>query len=316
MLAALSIDIDETHHYRAIHGLPPSEEAAHAAYDIAIERAVMFARRLGANLTVFAVGRDLERPENADRVCNLARKGHAIESHSMSHRYDLVHASESAIRQEIVDSLDIIEHVTGRRPEGFRAPGYTVSTALFDAIESAGLAFDSSVFPCPAYFVAKTAVMGAMALVGRSSASVVGSPRVLFAPSEPYRPGRSVASRGRRSFVEIPIRVTRGPRLPVIGTSIALAGERGARALVAACSGVSFFNVELHAIDFLDVSDGLADLAPYQPELCRPVAARLRALEAFGVALRGRGYRFTTLAEMAGAVRDDEPNAPGRVSRG
>jgi peptidoglycan/xylan/chitin deacetylase (PgdA/CDA1 family) len=312
MLAALSIDIDETHHYRAIHGLPPSEEAAHAAYDVAIERAVDFARRLGASLTLFAVGRDLDRPENADRLRDLARKGHAIESHSMSHRYDLVEASESAMRREIVDSLDIIENVTGRRPVGFRAPGYTVSTALFDAIEGAGLAFDSSVFPCPAYFAAKAAVMGAMALVGRSSASVVGSPRVLVAPTEPYRPGRSVASRGRRSFVEIPIRVTRGPRLPVIGTSIALGGELGARALVAACRGVPFFNVELHAMDFLDASDGLADLAPHQPELRRPIAARLRALAAFGAALRDRGYRFVTLAEMAGAVCDDERSAPRR----
>ena len=306
MLAALSIDLDELHHYRAIHGLPPSREAAHAAYDVAIERALAFARVFGASLTLFAVGRDLERSQNVDRIRRVAQAGHTIESHSMSHRYDLVRASSAEIRREIVESFDLIESVAGRRPVGFRAPGYTLSRDILDALEEVGAKFDSSVFPCPAYHAAKALVMGLMALSGRSSSSILSSPRAVLAPSEPYRPGRSFTSRGDRRLVEIPIRVTRGPRLPVIGTSIALAGELGARALVAGCGKVRFFNLELHAMDFLDVSDGLADLAPFQIELRKPLSLRLRALSALCSSLRDRGYRFTTLAEIADVVAEDE----------
>ncbi len=313
MLAAISIDLDETHHYRAIHGLPPRTGAArvvsgagHEAYDLAIERALTFAREHRAPLTFFAVSDDLARPENAERIRRVAAAGHAVESHSRSHRYDLSRAPSAELRAEVRDSFDVIRAVTGRRPAGFRAPGYTLSEALLDALEEAGASFDSSVFPCPLYFGAKACAMAIIVARGRRSASILGSPAALAAPTEPYVPGRPYDRPGDRGIIEIPMRVTRGPRLPVIGTSLALAGETGARALVAACGRPRFWNIELHAMDFLDASDGLDDLAAHQPELRRPLGRRLRALDAALREIAHRGNRFTTLAEIASLAREDD----------
>src|SRR5258708_2842688 len=91
--ASLSVDLDELHHYRRIHGLPASSEAAHAVYDVAIARAAAFARHHAIGLTFFAVGEDLARERSAAALLEATRAGHVVESHSETHPYDLVRRS-------------------------------------------------------------------------------------------------------------------------------------------------------------------------------------------------------------------------------
>jgi len=302
LLAAVSVDLDGISHYHHIHGLAPLADGAvalHAVYDVALARMADFARAHDLPLTLFAIGADLVRPESAARLAELAARGHAVENHSFSHRYDLTRASAEEIRRDIEAGQEAITRATGRRPAGFRAPGYTVTDAVLDALEALGMRFDSSVFPCPAYYGAKALVMGAMRLRGRTSASVLDSPRVLAAPTRPYRPGKPWFRPGKRALVELPIQVTPGLRLPFIGTSIALAGPRVARLLAAPCAGEPLVNLELHGIDFLDADDGLPHLVPYQRELRIPLAQRLDALSAALDVFTKRGARFVTLEEAA-----------------
>ena len=61
-------------------------------------------------------------------------------------------------------------------------------------------------------------------------------------------------------------------------------------------------NLELHAIDFLDASDGLEALVGHQPELRVPLGARLDALAAALSVLARHGHAFVTLAEAAQAL--------------
>jgi peptidoglycan/xylan/chitin deacetylase (PgdA/CDA1 family) len=328
-LAAVSIDLDEIPNYYAIHGLAvpePSGAAVHgrpaselpgaasaprasaasalsAVYDTALPRIADFAAAHGIPVTLFAIGRDLERPESAASLRALSDAGHAVENHSYGHRYDLSRLDRAAVIDEVVRGADAIARAIGRRPAGFRAPGYTVSDALFDALEEAGVAFDSSVFPCPPYYAAKALAMGAQRAKGRGSAAILDTPRVLAAPRRPYRPGRPWYRRGDRRFVELPIQVTPGLRLPVIGTSVALAGAAGARWLARACAGEALVNLELHGMDFLDRSDGLEALAPYQPELRVPLGRRLEALGAFVEETARHGARLVRLEEAANEVR-------------
>lgn len=301
-LCAVSVDLDEVHHYFAIHGLAVPPGVASAAYDLALPRLGAYAEARGLPLTLFAVGEDLARPESAAVLRALVGRGHAVDNHSLSHRYDLTRLAPAEIAGEVEAGARAIERATGERPAGFRAPGYTVSDALFDALEDAGVAYDSSVFPCPPYYLAKAAAMAGMRLRGRTSRSILDTPRVLGAPTRPYRPGRPWHRRGGRRFVELPIQVTPGLRLPFIGTSVGLAGERGARWLAARCAGEAFVNLELHAIDFLDVSEGLGALLPHQPELRVPVARRLAALDAALDVLARAGHAFVVLEEAARAL--------------
>jgi len=301
-LAAISVDIDEIDNYAAIHGLagavdvPPS-----AIYDKALPRLASLFRELAIPATFFAIGRDLKRPENAVQLRHLHAAGHEIANHSLNHYYDLTRRDQATQSAEVRGGADAIEAAVGVRPRGFRAPGYTITDRLFEVLAREGVSYDSSVFPCPAYYAAKSAAIGLIKLRRRESRSVVDDPRVLTAPADPYRIGASYTRRGS-GMLELPIGVTSDAsgRLPYIGTFVALAGELGARALTRLASTRSFVNLELHGIDLADASeDGLQALAPHQLDLRKSALHKRVALAAAFEELKRRGFRFVTLSEAA-----------------
>lgn len=301
-LCAVSVDLDEIACYAAIHGLPPpSAAAARAIYERALPRLARVFEDEGIPATFFAVGADLDEP-NAARLAALRRAGHEIGNHSLSHRYDLTRLGREEIRAEIEGGAAAIERASGERPAGFRAPGYTITDEVFEVLAELGVRYDSSVFPCPAYFGAKAAAIGAIRARGRRSHSIVDDPRVLSAPADPYRVGRPYWRRGR-GIAELPIGVSRGPRLPYIGTNVVLSGTRGARLFTRAIVGRPLVNLELHGIDLADAEeDGLAFLAPHQLDLRRSAREKDAALRAALGELRGAGYCFVTLREAAEAL--------------
>lgn len=303
-LAALSIDLDEIGCYTAIHGLPPPEGArAHAVYRNAVPRFEDLLERLSLHATFFAIGRDLSDSSAAATIARLHAAGHEIGNHTFHHRYDFTRQDEAALQQDIRDGASAIEASTHSKPTGFRAPGYTIVDSVFEALHAQGYSYDSSVFPCPPYYAAKALAIGGIALRRRKSHSIIDDPRVLGASADPYRVGKPYHRKGA-GLLELPIGVTQDKtgRLPFIGTSLALAGERGAAWLTRRIVGRPLVNLELHGIDLCDAAaDDLQFLAPHQPDLRRTLDHKRRALESAIWVLRGAGYRFVTLAEAAKA---------------
>jgi len=298
-LAALSIDLDEIANYHQIHGLPEPQGAARTlVYDLAVPRLLELAARLDVPLTFFAIGADLQRSGARDGLRTARERGHEIANHSLDHMYDLTRLSRAGMRTQIEGGIRAIADSVGEEPVGFRAPGYTVTDEVFAVLSELGVRYDSSVFPCPAYFAAKAAAIGAIALAGRRSESVVDTPKVLCAPRRPYRVGRPYWTTGT-GILELPIQVTRGMRLPFIGTSLALAGVRGAKLLARMCVGEPLVNLEMHGIDVLDEADGLFALAPHQRDVRIDKERKIATFEAVVATLRNAGYRFVTLRDAA-----------------
>ena len=127
---------------------------------------------------------------------------------------------------------------------------------------------------------------------------------MLLAPTRPYRVGRPYWRRGRGTL-EIPVQVTRGLRLPFIGTTVTLAGPTRARWLARMCAGEPLVNLELHGIDVLDAGDGLEALRPHQRDVRVPWQDKVEALHGAVAELRERGHRFVTMAEAARRVAAD-----------
>jgi hypothetical protein len=298
-LCAVSVDLDEIPFYHRIHGLPePDASSANAVYDIALDRLADLARARDLPLTLFVIGSSAERPENAVRLRSLADRGHEIGNHTFSHPYDLTRLDTVRMADEVHLAQAAIERAIGTRPVGFRAPGYTITDALFGVLERSGFLYDSSVFPCPPYWALKAAAISAIRLAGRRSHSVYDTPLVLTAPTSPYRIGRPYWRTGM-GMTEIPIQVTSGLRLPFIGTALTMAGPSRAKLLARMVVGAPVVNLELHGIDLLDDTDGLSALRQHQRDVRIPVARKLDAIAAALEILRGHGYRFVRLDEAA-----------------
>ena len=299
-LASVSVDLDEVRHYFALHGLPLAAPL-HLVYERAIPRALDFARTLDISLTFFAVGRDLERHENAAILRDAAARGHEVGNHSLSHYYDLTRRPRSELEREVTLGADAIERAVGERPRGFRAPGYTMSDELFDVLAGAGVRYDSSVFPSPPYYAAKSAAMLASRLRGRKSSAIVAAPHVLRAPTRPYRVGRPFSSVGS-GLRELPIQVTPKVRLPYIGTSLVMLGPDGARLFTRTLLGEPFVNLELHGFDFLGLDDGLGALAAHQPDAQLSRDRKLASLGAALELLKRHEFSFVRLDTAADAL--------------
>jgi hypothetical protein len=299
--ANVSVDLDPVRCYGAIHGTageaspPPADDPIYR-HAIPRFRALFDAKRIRA--TFFVVARDLVDPGYARTIRALAEDGHEIANHSLDHPYDLVRLGPAAMTAQVEGGARAIEQALGRRPAGFRAPGYTVTDELFEVLAACGVRYDASVFPCPAYFAAKVGALALLSAAGRRSASILGSPAVLTAPVEPYRVGRPYTTRGS-GLLEIPIGVTAGARLPFLGTALVLAGPRGARAIAAGMRARRFASLELHGIDLSDArADGLGALARRQMDLRVGLARKTAALEAAIDRLAADGRRFLRLDEL------------------
>jgi peptidoglycan/xylan/chitin deacetylase (PgdA/CDA1 family) len=142
LLCAISVDLDEIPNYYAIHGLslPSTCRGKDAVYDVALDRLEQWSNALRLPLTLFAIGSDLERRENADRLRGLVAKGHEAANHTLEHLYDLTLRSPDEMRRQVEGGIFAIERATGTRPRGFRSPGYTGDGCAVRVLRDIGVA--------------------------------------------------------------------------------------------------------------------------------------------------------------------------------
>ncbi len=271
------MDVDSLRLYYRIHGLD-ERCATNAAWRVGVARFVELFGELGVPATFYCVADDLETDGNADRVGGLVAAGHEIGNHTWHHRYDLTRLDPDARRAEVATGRARLESAAGVPVVGFRAPGYNTDAALQRDIIDSGHLYDSSVFPCAPYYLAKAGVLGLMRVRGRTSRSILGSPRVLVAPRVPYAadahdPHRRGSGGGLRQF---PISVAAG--VPLIGTAFTALGRLGALAATAVGLRIrQHLTIEFHAADLLGLhDDGLDPALAIQPDLRVAVARKRR----------------------------------------
>jgi peptidoglycan/xylan/chitin deacetylase (PgdA/CDA1 family) len=280
-LGSISIDLDTLPHYCRIHGLPEAlldGPTRAKVWTLALPRLLTAIEAVGARATLFVIGEDLADPLAADALRRAYQAGHELASHSHTHAYALSRLSPEAIGEELDLAQEAIAQVTGERPWGFRAPGYTLSAELVRALIARGYRYDASTFPAVPYYAAKALVMGALSLLGRPSKAILDRPRVLLAPCTPYRPSEDEPyRRGQAPLLELPIAVAPVTRVPFIGTLVTSAPGWVSRAVLASLSRRRFVDLELHAVDALGGDDGLPEALLRQQRDLRPKFARKMA---------------------------------------
>lgn len=306
-IAAITVDLDVLEHYHAIHGLPARPRAAcDPTYDVGVRRLLALFESFGVQGTLFVVGRDVAQRAQAAVLMQAHERGHELGNHTQNHLYDLRSRPPGVRLADIVDAEQAIEQVTGRRPVGFRAPGYNIDDALLQTLAQRGYLYDSSVFACPPYYLAKGAVMASLALRGEPSHSAMTKPQNMIAPTRHYTPRVGQFWRSDSSSplpLEIPMCVVPGVRFPVIGTSLHLMGRVGFGAAYPLLKRhyTSCLQLEFHAIDFMDSTDlDDPELVARQPDLKVPWEKK-KSLYSFIFEKIARDYTFASLETFARA---------------
>lgn len=145
-VASLSLDLDNKWSYMKTHG-DSGWESYPTYLHIVVPRVLEILKKHNLTITFFVVGQDAAREENYEAIRAIADAGHEIGNHSFNHEPWLHLYSEEQIIQELSDTESAIEAITGKKPIGFRGPGYSLSQTVLKVLHDRGYEYDCSTFP-------------------------------------------------------------------------------------------------------------------------------------------------------------------------
>jgi len=84
-----------------------------------------------------------------DVVKRIVAEGHELASHGTNHRRNTT-MSKDQVRQDILESKDILEQTSGKAVIGYRAPSFSINESnqwVFDILVDLGFKYSSSTYP-------------------------------------------------------------------------------------------------------------------------------------------------------------------------
>jgi len=145
-IACLSLDLDNKWSYMKTH-TDPGWDTFPSYLDILIPRVLGFLDNADLKITFFIVGQDAALEKNHAAIQAIANAGHEIGCHSFNHEPWLHLYSEEQLEQDISLAEKNIEKVTGKKPVGFRGPGYSLSATVLKVLVRHGYLYDASSLP-------------------------------------------------------------------------------------------------------------------------------------------------------------------------
>lgn len=289
--ASLSLDLDNLWSYLKIHG-DAGWETFPSYLDVAVPRILAFLAERKLRITFFVVGQDAAREENRQALAALAAAGHEIGNHSFRHESWLHLYSEAELDGELARAEEAIAEATGRRPAGFRGPGFSLSAATLAVLARRGYRYDASTLPTflgPLARVYYFRTAGLTEEQRRQRSALFGTFREGFRPIRPYR-----WRIGEDRLVELPVTT-----MPVFRTPVHLSYVLYLD-LLAPALGRLYFNtalhlcrlagvepsILLHPLDFLGCDDTQA--LAFFPAMRRPSTWKLARVSEHLAALAAR----------------------------
>lgn len=304
MLASLSLDLDNRWSYMKTHG-----DAGWDSYPtylpLVVPRFLEFFRERNISLTVFVVGQDAERDENAASLASITAAGHEVGNHSFNHEPWLHLYSEQQLCEEIDRTDAAIERVCGARPIGFRGPGFSFSATLLKVLAERGYRYDCSTFPT---FIGPLARLYYF-FTAKLSREEKSRRKLLFGHwSEGFRPLRPYVWRSHdQRLVEIPVTTMPLVRAPIhlsyllyLHSFSPLLARTYWRMALAMCRATGLEpSILLHPLDFLGNDDGVG--LEFFPAMNMPREEKLRCM-ASAIDLLRQQFQVVPMREHAAAL--------------
>lgn len=263
--ASLSLDADNLWAYQMTHGDPGWDSYPTYLQTLADVVLPELAQRL-LRITFFVVGQDAALPVNREPISRIADAGHEIGNHSFRHEPWLHRYTVEELHSELGRTEEALEAITGVRPVGFRAPGYSLSPAVLQALSDRGYRYDCSTLPTIVGPLARRYYFRSAKLSEEQRAErahLFGSAREGLRPLKPY-----LWRVGDETLLEIPVTTMPLTRVPIhVSYVLYLAGVSPAIALQYFSNALRLCRLRgiepsilLHPLDFLG-SDDVASLS-------------------------------------------------------
>lgn len=305
--AALTVDVDTLASIYKGFGCHRPGGYTYAELRMGLENLARFLEPYQIRSTLFVVGNDFMEPANQGAIRSMAEAGHEVANHTMTHAQGFRLLSTEEKETEIAGMETICERVIGRRPLGFRSPGWNMGDDALPILKRRGYLYDSSVHPTSLMPLLKFLHWRAQSGCMPIERTTMGHMKYMFAPITPYRTSmRGFSSKGSDGILEFPLTVMPFIRLPFFATFLLAAGQtifRGTYALLKSMACPIQF--QFHLSDFVDY--GHPDLAGQVPEahgvyvpqaLRTSLAAKMNVFRN-ALDILADGYEFTTLEAWA-----------------
>lgn len=145
-IASISLDLDNKWSYLKTYG-DESWKSYPSYFEMFIPLFLEILNDLKLNITFFIVGQDAIMKKNIPYLKQITEHGHEVGNHSFSHEPWSFDLSRHIIEKEVRDAEKAIIEATAMKPVGFRGPGFTWNSCLFEVLKSANYMFDASVLP-------------------------------------------------------------------------------------------------------------------------------------------------------------------------
>jgi hypothetical protein len=145
-LASVSLDLDNLWSYLKIHG-DDGWQSRPSYLDVFVPHALETLEQIGIRITFFIVGADAADDRNGRALRSIAQAGHEIGNHSFEHEPWLHLYTPEQVRSELQQADTAIEAATGKKPVGFRGPGFSWSEEVLETLVELGHRFDASTLP-------------------------------------------------------------------------------------------------------------------------------------------------------------------------
>ena len=309
--AAISSDIDTLHSIYGGRGCRRPGGYTGAEVRIGLETFSRFLEPFGVKATLFMVGYDFTKAQNHSAITAVAAEGHEIANHTATHAQGFRRLSAAAKEREIAGMEDACAALIGRRPVGFRSPGWNVGDDAIEILKRRGYVYDSSVHPMSLTPLFKFLHWWNTSNRSGGDRTTLGPMRYMLAPLTPYRTSASsLARRGHDGLVELPLTVVPIVRAPFWATFLLATGfavfTQSYRLLKSMGYPIQY---TFHLSDFVDYTHPeFIDQVPapgdgvYVPQALRVPLARKLPLFQRAIETIAADYEFTTLGEWAATV--------------
>ncbi len=286
--------------------------------DVVVPRVLAFLKERDLRITFFIVGQDAALEKNREAIASIAAAGHEIGNHSFNHEPWLHLYSKDELTQEFNKTETALADVTGKRPVGFRGPGYSLSPTVLEVLAERGYEYDCSTLPtyigplARAYYFFKSPRMTDEEREKRKK--LFGKLSDGFQTLKPH-----IVDVGSKGLVEIPVTTFPVVKTPIhmsyllyLSTFSRIAAKTYWISALSMCrvTGVQP-SLLLHPLDFLS-GDDISELK-FFPGMGVPMTQKLEIVSDILRAYTD-SFDVVTMREHADSFRNDVAAEAGRTA--